>query len=371
VGKQTPDTDTPDASLTADDSFTATSSKGLTYPWGEFAPGAGKLHRIADGISWARIPMPGSLGHINSWLLDDEDDAGPGRAVVDSGMLLRECSDAWKALFAGDLADTRVTRVVGTHLHPDHTGLAGWLCKKYEAELWMTRGEWLTARMLIGDVRDEAPDAYIKMQRAAGWDDETIAEMSGQGWGRFGRMVFEMPVSYRRLQDGDTLHMGKNRWQVVVGSGHSPEHACLLNAESGVLVSGDQVLPRISSNVSVNLSEPESDPLGEWLDSIDKLLTLPDDLLICPAHGEPFYGLHTRLKALRDEHHRRLDDVHKAIGEKPLRAVDCFSLLFNRPIGGHNRDLATGEATAHLNRLLADGRARREETDGVHWFHAA
>lgn len=371
VGKTTPEPESPDASLTADDSFTATSSAGLTYPWGDFVPGAGQLHPIADGISWARIPMPGSLGHINSWLLDDEDAVGPGFAVVDSGMLLRECSDAWKALFAGDLGQSRVTRVVGTHLHPDHIGLAGWLCKKYDAALWMTRGEWLTARMLIADVRDEAPDAYLKMQRAAGWDDATIAEMAGQGWGRFARMVFEMPVSYRRLQDGETLHMGKHRWQVVVGSGHSPEHACLLNAQSGVLVSGDQVLPRISSNVSVNLSEPESDPLGDWLSSIDKLLHLPDDLLVCPAHGEPFTGLHTRLIALRDEHHRRLDDVYTALGRAPLRAVDCFPLLFNRAIGGHNRDLATGEATAHLNRLLVDGRARRETVDGVHWFHAA
>ena len=371
MATQTPDADTPDASLTADESFTATSSAGLTYPWGDFAPGQGKVHRIADGISWARIPMPGSLGHINSWLLDDEDTSGPGYAVVDTGMLLKECSDAWKALFAGDLADLRVTRVLGTHLHPDHIGLAGWLCKRFETELWMTRGEWLTARMLITDVRDDVPPAYIAMQRAAGWGDDVLAEMGARGWGRFGKMVFEMPLSFRRMQAGDVLEMGKHRWDVVIGSGHSPEHACLLNAQSGVLVSGDQVLPRISSNVSVHLSEPDADPLGEWLDSIDRLLSLPGDLLVCPAHGEPFKGLHTRLRALRDEHHRRLDDVHAKLKETPLRAVDCFPLLFNRPIGGHNRDLATGEAIAHLNRLMADGRAQRTLTDGVYWYQAA
>lgn len=364
---RTPEPDTPDASLTADESFTATSSAGLTYPWGDFAPGPGTLHRIADGVRWARIPMPGSLGHINSWLLDE----GDGVAVVDAGMLLHACSDAWKALFAGDLADTPVTRVIGTHLHPDHIGLAGWLCKRFGADLWMTRGEWLTARMLIADVRDTVPDDFVRMQRAAGWDEDNIADMASKGWDRFARMVFEMPISYRRIKDGDVLDLGAHCWRVVVGSGHSPEHACLLNEASGVLISGDQVLPRISSNVSVNLSEPNSDPLGEWLESIDKLLTLPDDLLICPAHGEPFHGLHIRLKALRDEHHRRLDDVHARLKEVPLRAVDCFSLLFNRPIGGHNRELATGEAIAHLNRLMADGRARRDMVDGVHWFRAA
>ena len=363
----TPDPQTPDASLTADDSFTATSSAGLTYPWGNFAPGPGQLHPVADGISWARIPMPGSLGHINSWLLDDHD----GVAVVDTGMLLDTCSGAWKALFAGDLLGKSVSRVIATHLHPDHIGLAGWLCKRFDTDLWMTRGEWLTARMLTADVRDTPPDAYVGMQLAAGWDAIAVEEMTSKGWGRFAQMVFDLPVSYRRLKDGDLIDMGRHQWRIVVGSGHSPEHACLLNEKTGVLVSGDQVLPRISSNVSVNISEPEADPLGEWLDSIDRLLTLPADLLVCPAHGEPFYGLHTRLVALRDEHLQRLDAVHAKIKETPLRAVDCFSLLFNRPIGAHNRELATGEAIAHLNRLLYDGRATRNVDAGVHWFRAA
>lgn len=366
--RTTSDTFTPDASLTADDSFTATSSAGLTYPWGEYAPGTGQIQRIANGISWARIPMPGSLGHINSWLLDDDG----GMAVVDSGMLLHSCSDAWKALFDGDLKDVAVTRVLGTHMHPDHIGLAGWLCKRFDSEVWMTRGEWLTARMLAADVRDEVPAEVLALQRGAGWGEDVLAELAAKGWRRFSRMLFQMPMGYRRIKDGDVLEMGANRWRVVVGSGHSPEHACLWNEAEGVLVSGDQVLPRISSNVSVNVSEPHADPLGEWLDSIEKLLTvLPANLLVCPAHGEPFTGLHTRLIALRDEHNRRLDDVHAAIGETPLRAIDCFPLLFNRPISEANRELATGEAIAHLNRLIADGRARVAHSDGVNWYEAA
>ena len=363
----TPDTQSPDASLTADDSFTATSGAGLTYPWGDFEPGKGSMHPIAPGIGWARIPMPGSLGHINSWLLDDHD----GVAVVDTGLLLEECSRAWKALFAQDLANKPITRVIGTHLHPDHIGLAGWLCKRFNTDLWMTRGEWLTARMLLSDVSNTPPEAYGRKQQAAGWDAAAVAEMMASGWGRFAGMVFEMPPSYRRLKEGDILDLGQHQWRIVVGSGHSPEHACLLNERQGILVSGDQVLPRISSNVSVHLTEPESDPLGDWLDSIDRLLTLPGGLLVCPAHGEPFYGLHVRLAALRDEHAQRLDSVHAKLKEQPLRAVDCFQLLFNRPIGGHNRDLATGEAVAHLNRLIHTGRAKREEENGVHWYHAA
>lgn len=355
-----------DASLVHDESYLATSHKGLTYPFGTHAPGNGETTRIADGISWARIPMPGSLGHINSWLLDD---AG-GMAVVDTGMQLRSCSDAWKALFEGALAETRLTRIICTHLHPDHIGLAGWLAKKFEAEIWMTRGEWLTARMLIADARDEVPEEAIVNQRGAGWGEDVLAETRSKGWGRFGRMVFPMPVSYRRLKDGDRLELGAHRWTVVVGSGHSPEHACLLNEKSGVLISGDQVLPRISSNVSINISEPMADPLGEWLASIDKLLdVLPADLLVCPAHGEPFQGLHVRLRALRDEHLARLDALASHLAE-PRRVIDCFSQLFNREIGSDHRELATGEALAHLRRLELEGRACRETRDGVWWFRA-
>lgn len=357
----------PDASLTADDSFTATSSAGLEYPWGDAAPSSGEVIRIADGISWARIPMPGSLGHINSWLLDD----GDGVVPVDTGMLLSVCSDEWKALFEGALKNRPITKVICTHLHPDHIGLAGWLCKKFDVGLWMTRGEWLTARMLTADARDTVPDEYLAIQRAAGWDEATLEDMSKNGWGRFSRMVFQMPVAYQRIQDGDVLELGPHRWNVVVGSGHSPEHACLLNEKAGILVSGDQVLPRISSNVSVNVSEPEADPLGEWLTSIDKLLNLPADLIVCPAHGEPFRGLHTRLIALRDEHHMRLDTVAAATANAPMRVVDCFKLLFNREITGNNRELATGEAISHLRRLELDGRVRREMKDGVRWYHAA
>lgn len=358
--------DSPDASLTQDDSFTATSHQGLTYPLGSFAPASGVARRIAGGISWARIPMPGSLGHINTWLLDE----GDGVAVVDTGMQLAMCSDAWKALFKGDLAARPIKRVICTHLHPDHIGLAGWLCKKGGVPLWMTRGEWLTARMLIADVRDALPLEAVAADRAAGWGDDAIAESEAKGWGQFGKMVYPMPLGYRRLQDGDLIDLGAHMWRIVVGSGHSPEHACLLNEAEGVLVSGDQVLPRISSNVSVNVTEPEADPLGDWLDSIDRLLLLPDDLLVCPAHGEPFKGLHIRLLALRDEHLGRLDKLAALVAE-PKRVIDCFTTLFNRPISGDNRMMATGEALAHLRRLERDGRAVVENRGGVHWYHAA
>lgn len=348
----------------ADESFTATSANGLTYPWGKAAPTSGKAMRVAPCVRWVRIPMPGSLGHINSWLLDDE----AGFVPVDTGMRLTECSAEWKALFAGELSGEVATKVICTHLHPDHIGLAGWLCKRFDVELWMTRGEWLTARMLTNETRTDVPDAFTNLQRSCGWDQASLDDMASGGWGGFRKVVHEMPVSYRRLKDGDALTLGQHHWRVVVGSGHSPEHACLINEADGVMISGDQVLPRISSNVSVVMTEPEADPLGEWFDSIEKLLLLPNDMLICPAHGEPFYGLHARLIRLREEHHRRLDAIEAALTDKPMRVVESFPLLFNRVIEGRNRELATGEALAHFHRLEHMGRVTRTLEDGVYWY---
>ncbi len=357
----------PDASLTADESYTQTSAAGLSYPWGKAFPAAGQIMRVADGVNWARIPMPGSLGHINSWLLDD----GNALVAVDTGLQLGMCSDAWKALFTDALKDRPLSKILCTHLHPDHIGLAGWLCKKFEAPLLMTRGEWLTARMLMGDVRDVPPPEAAAMHVAAGWSEEQVAAEESKGWGRFSSVIFPLPISYQRLKDGDILHFGAHQWRVVVGSGHSPEHACLWNEAAGVLISGDQVLPRISSNVSVHISEPTANPLKEWLDSIDKLLAIvPDDVLVCPAHGEPFRGLHTRLKALRDEHLMRLDALEEAM-KTPLRVVDSFTLLFNRPIDDDNRGMATGEAFSHLSYLEHAGRARCVQESGVNWYKSA
>jgi glyoxylase-like metal-dependent hydrolase (beta-lactamase superfamily II) len=172
------------------------------------------------------------------------------------------------------------------------------------------------------------------------------------------------------MKDGDFIPIGGRRWRVLVGSGHCPEHACLVDDEAGIMIAGDQVLPKITSNVSLSLSEPEADPLGEWLASIETLKGLPDSLLVLPSHGEPFTGLHARLDALRDGHLGRLDALHDHLGE-PRRAVDCFSILFGRKIDDGSLGLATGEAMAHLRRLEVEGRARREMRDGVFWFARA
>lgn len=350
----------------ADGGSATTGADALFYPFGGEAPEPGTLFPIAPGVHWWRLAIPGPLRHVNGYVLDD----GDGVVLVDTGVNSDAGVAAWEALIAGPLAGRRVTRVLCTHMHPDHIGVAGWLCRRFDAPLVMTRTEWLWARMLTSDRRDETPTEMLDFWRAAGWDAEEIDHARAAGWSRFARSVARLPLGYRRMEDGDTLAIGDTHWRVVVGSGHSPEHACLLDEARGILIAGDQVLPRISSNVSLGVSEPDADPLGEWLDSIARFRRLPADLLVLPGHGDPFRGLHPRLDALAAEHRGRLDMLHAFLSE-PRRAVDCFGQLFRRPVGRDVIGIATGEALAHLRRLEVEGRATRATVDGVWWYSAA
>ena len=354
--------DAPDRSLT-DHRAAPTRRKGLDYPFGERVPETGELMSVTDGVGWIRMPLGGPLGHINVWAVEEEG----GVAIVDTGFPVDGAKAAWRTIFAGPLAGKPVTRVICTHLHPDHIGLAGWLCTKHQAKLWMTRGEYLTARLLVADARPEPPAEVIEMWRGAGWDEAQVEAATDKGWGNFARAVHRMPDGYVRVRDGDRL----GTWRAVVGSGHSPEHLCLVDDARGLLISGDQVLPRISSIVAVTTLEPLADPLGEWLDSIAKLKReLAPDLTVLPAHGAVFQGLHARLDALADGHLTSLDRLESRLREAPRRAIDCFGVLFARAIDDSLLGMATGETLAHLRHLEVAGRARRDVRDGVWWWHA-
>ena len=334
----------------------------MEYPFGDAAPAPGALVEVAPGVLWWRMLMPGPLRHVNGWLLDD----GEASVAVDTGPQTDDATAAWPAL----LGARALSGVICTHFHPDHSGLAGWLCREHDAPLTMTRAEWLTLRMIHADARDDAPEEAVAFWRAAGWNEDQIAAARARGWAFFRQWVSPPPYGYRRVKDGDILAIGGHGWRVVTGNGHSPDHACLLDERARVLIAGDQLLPRISSNVSLGAGEPEADPLGDWLASLAKLRRLPDDLLVLPGHGEPFRGLHARVDALAAEHRERLEALHEHLAE-PRRAVDCFKVLFHRLIGADVIGLATGEALAHLRRLEVEGAARREVRDGVWWFAAA
>jgi glyoxylase-like metal-dependent hydrolase (beta-lactamase superfamily II) len=255
-------------------------------------------------------------------------------------------------------------------MHPDHIGMAGWLTRKFQCRMWISRLEYLMCRSLAADTGREAPADALTFYKAAGWDEDAIETYRAR-FGGFGRGLHALPDSFQRLSDGDQVRIGDHTWVVVVGSGHSPEHACLWCPELKVLISGDQVLPKISSNVSVFPTEPEGDPLTDWLESLARIKArVPDDVLVLPAHNDPFHGLHARIDHLIAGHERGLSRLRQLIAE-PKRAVDVFHVLFRRRIDANLLGMATGESLAHLNCLIARGQAVREtDPAGVAWYRA-
>ena len=348
-----------------DEDRAAREERGLSYPFGP-PPGPGEAVEVAPDILWMRLAMPIALNHINVYALRDGEDW----ALVDTGLDLSGTRDEWERLLAGPLGGKPVTRVICTHMHPDHIGLAGWLCARFEAPLAMTRLEYVTARMLVADTGEPAPENGAAFYRAAGWDEAQV-EGYRTGYGQFGRWVSPMPSGFVRMREGDRLSIGGHEWRVVVGEGHSPEHACLWRESDGIVLGGDQILPKISSNVSVWPTEPDADPLGDWLESLERMKSvLPDEVLVLPSHGEPFRGVQARLDALIRGHLTALKRLERTL-RTPCRAVDVFPALFARPVGDGVRGMATGESLAHLNYLLRRGRAARSrDADGVDWWTA-
>ena len=327
-------------------------------------PETGETTEIAPGIHWLRMYLPFSLAHINLWLLDE----GESWSVIDTGVAVDECKNIWKKTFAGTMQGQPVSRVVATHLHPDHIGCAGWLTDRFDAPLWMSRDEYLLARILVADTGRSTPEEGDRFYTAAGFESDQL-DFYHKMFGLFGKYVAELPEAFHRLSDADKILIGSYEWEVIVGKGHSPEHVCLYCDELNSLISGDQLLPTISSNVSVFPTEPDADPLADWMNSLRMLKTrVPEDVLVLPAHGKPFRGAHFRLDELVSEHEECLDKL-LSLCKKPQRAVDVFPALFKSRINTGNLIMATGESIAHLNYLRNQQLMSVERrTDGVDWY---
>lgn len=347
-----------DASLTV-----ATAREALRYPL-QSRPEPGQSVEVAPGVHWLRMPLPMALDHINLWVLED----GDGWTVVDTGMRTSEIAAAWEAVIAGPMAGRPVKRVVCTHMHPDHIGMSGWLTRRFDCPLWITRLEYVTCRMLVADTGREAPLDALRFYRACGW---TVAELEHYKarFGEFGKMVHALPDSYHRVSAGDRFPIGEHLWHAVIGRGHSPEHLCLYCPQLHLFVAGDQVLPKITPNVSVFPTEPAADPLTEWLESLVEIrAAVPDDVLVLPSHNEPYHGLHARIDRLIAGHEASLSRLLDVLAE-PKTARDVFSVLFRRPVSAGTLQMATGESVAHLNWLVGRRQVDRwVDAHGVAWY---
>ncbi|MDB4214023.1 MBL fold metallo-hydrolase [Octadecabacter sp.] len=336
----------------------------IRYPWPD-PPEHGRANEIADGVLWMRLPLPMALDHVNVYALDD----GDGWTIIDTGFDSKKTRAIWEDLRAGPLAGKSVTRVIGTHHHPDHIGLAGWF-QDAGAELAMPRTAWLMARMLTLDEQPAYPLRSIEFYERAGMDTTILAKRRSDRPFNFADCVHPMPLGFTRLREGGTIRMGGRTWDIRMGNGHAPEHATFWSQSDNLVIGGDQLLPSISPNIGVYPTEPDADPLAEWIEACERLAPFARaDQLVLGGHKLPFTGLPKRLQQLIENHHGALKRLVTHI-ETPQRAGDCFKVLFKRDIGEGEYGLALVEALAHLNHLHQTGQATRVLRDGAFWFQA-
>lgn len=341
----------------------------LHYPLGDALPEPGRTRVVAPGVKWIRMGLPFALDHINLWLMRDTLDGVEGWTVVDCCIHRDEAKAQWEQIFANELDGLPVLRVIVTHMHPDHIGLAQWLCERWNCRLWVSATDYNSARIgsqsTTGFGGASAADFFATHGMS---DPESLEKIRGRA-SYYPSMVPGVPRSFVRLLDGQTVTIGERGWRCIAGYGHAPEHMALYCDDLRVLISGDMVLPRISTNVSVYDMEPESDPLALFLDSLQRYRPLPPDTLVLPSHGKPFTGLHERIDQLEAHHTDRLAEVLDACAQAPCSAFDILPVLFSRALDLHQTTFAMGEAVAHLHRLWFQGRLQRHTgADGVHRF---
>lgn len=342
---------------------TADRGTGLTYPFAG-RPGDGEVMEMRPGVFWLRMPVPiPGLDYINLWLIED----GEGWTIVDTGVRSSKLQAIWEQVFDRFLGGRPVTRILCTHFHPDHLGLAGWLQQRWQVPLWMTLGEWSFGRMLELEATPDVPPEVIEFYRRLGFSADQLEAIRARGFGNFSKAVTPIPRSFHRIAEGDQVRIGGHEWEVIIGRGHSPEHASLFCAALNLLISGDMVLPRISPHIGVYPGEPEAGPLTQYLNSLGRFAHLPEDTLVLPSHGDPFLGLHTRISMLHRHHEIRLEALLDAL-HKPHTVLATLPLLFKRDVSNHIT-LAAGEALAHLHHLMQEGRViRRMNAEGVYEF---
>ncbi len=341
----------------------------LHYPLADHLPAPGASTEVAPGVRWVRMALPFALDHINLWLLRDHFDGRDGWTVVDCCIDRPESRAQWEQVFESQLEGLPIVRVIVTHMHPDHIGLAHWLCERWHAPLWISATDYAMARIGTQSTTGFGGDGAARFFAAHGLSDPAALDQVRARKTYYPSLVPALPPSHHRLLDGLAVRIGSHTWRCIVGYGHAPEHMALYNEALGVLISGDMVLPRISTNVSVYETEPEADSLTQFLDSLERFEPLPANTLVLPSHGKPFTGLHERLRQLQDHHRERLEEVTAACAERPCSAHDVLPVLFRRALDLHQTTFAMGESVAHLHRLWHGGQLRRMRgEDGVYRF---
>ena len=322
-------------------------SATLDFPFAA-PPQPMELIEASPGIFWLRLPLPFRLDHVNIYLIED----GDGFTLIDTGIDNSATKALWEAWLEGPLKHRPLKRILSTHCHPDHIGLAGWLCEKLGLPLYASQTEYLEALCVRFDPQALNSEPYLGFYRSHGLDETQIKLLLNRGL-HYLRMVSDLPRTFRRVIGGETLEIGGREFSVITGGGHSPEQIMLHCAAQNVTLCADQAMARISPNISVEPRDPDGDPLGIYLRSLDQLkATLPADTLALPGHNMPFRVLHTRIDELKAHHASRCEAILRACAETPRSVVELVPVVFGRAIEDpHQMSFAFSEALAHANYL--------------------
>lgn len=325
----------------------------LAFPFAA-PPAPGEVAEVTADIRWLRLPLPYRLDHVNIYLIRNED----GWTAFDSGLGTDECKQAWDSALSGPLKGETLKSLIVSHFHPDHVGLAGWLCERFGLKMTMPRPEYLHSAMIQYAPADHGEAVFRPFYQRHGLSAEATEIVLSRGH-EYLRRTTGVPVSYHRIKHGDTLSVGDCDFQVLTGGGHALEQAMLYRPQDKVFLAADQVIARISPNVSVHPMEPDLDALGIYLASLRAIkAAVAPDVLVLPGHGLPFHGLHERIGELITHHAQRCGEIAKACRGKPLSVAEIVPVLFTRPLDAHQTGFAFGEVLAHVNHMLGRGELR-------------
>jgi len=326
--------------------------QSLRFPY-PLPPAPGQTLEVAPGLLWLRLTLPFRLDHVNVYLVEDN----AGWAVIDTGIDDAATRAAWEALLADPLRDVALTRILVTHYHPDHIGLAGWLCERFGLPLLMSQTEYLVSLAIHLDPGALNSEPYRSFYRSHGLDTDHTERLLTNGH-RYLRMISGLPRTFRRLIAGELLPIGPRSFEVLTGGGHAPEQVMLYCRSEKLLLCADQALAKISPNISVQAMDPQGDPLGIYLRSLASLeRDIPADALVLPGHNLPFVGLHQRIGELREHHEVRCRAIEDTCRLAPQTAAELVPVMFHRVIDDpHQMGFAFSEVLAHVNYMLREGR---------------
>ena len=335
----------------------------LDYPFSK-RPADGQTLKVAPNIYWLRMPLPIALNHINLWLLEGDE----GWTIVDSGMATEESKTVWKNIFTNVFKTKPLEKIVITHMHLDHSGLAGWLTNEWDIEPYFTKKEFNETLKISKGMNPEQQKITLDYYKKCGYDEESQQHFI-ERIGYRKTLVTNLKSNFQELKDQQTPQLSDGIWKIILAEGHSPAHACLYSEQKNVFICGDVLLPRITPNVSVNPAHPDSNPLRDWLESLEKIKqSIPHDVLVLPSHGYPYQGAHRRIEAIVNNHHEKLDRIYQYIDE-PKSVTELFPILFDSKINQHTLVLAVGETMSHLNYLVAENRLKKSiDEKGLYLF---